>query len=261
MKAPEYKGPASLSHDNYTENCKLITLPEGYRFLKIGEKSRKEDFHTPFGCGQWKNNEEAYSYGDVIKEHMWPHIRKVDYVRGPKGRFASAKPAPPAPKATLNEEMTSWINAKTDVSSLNFRIKEINAAIAGTSASGVLSFHWTSTPQQNGEGNGYWCARWSDKSKISDSDREYMKLVVEAMEARVKALLPKPVPKPKKEKPLVTIYAEGTGPSRKYRVEHGGAQLEEGDKELLKGIDTFRSAHKEIADLKAWKAKVLAATI
>lgn len=111
MKAPEYKGPAELSHGSYTENCKLITLPEGYRFLKIGEKSRKEDFHTPFGRGQWKNNEEADCYGDVIKGHMWPQIRKVDYVRGPKGRFVSTKPAPPPKPKTATELLKDRIES------------------------------------------------------------------------------------------------------------------------------------------------------
>ena len=224
MKAPEYKGPAELSHGSYTENCKLITLPEGYRFLKIGEKSRKEDFHTPFGRGQWKNNEEADCYGDVIKGHMWPQIRKVDYVRGPKGRFVSTKPAPPAPKATLNEEMISWV-ASLSVDRLGYIrncVAEFKKFLDGE-ATAIMSLPWRETGN-----SGHWNDLYGGK-KPTEADKEYVRACIELWEARAEEVTRKSATKPKTEV------------------------------ELLK--DRIESLEKENASLKAWKAKVLAATI
>lgn len=230
MKTPEYKGPASLSRDNYTENCKLITLPEGYRFLKIGEKSRKEDFHTPFGRGQWKNNEEVGCYGDVIKGHMWPQIRAVDYIRGPKGRFVSTKPAPPAPKAVLNKEMVDWI-ARVASNERDYAVtcvKRYKEFLAGDET-GCMNFPWYDTPNSG---------RWNDihegSVKPTEADKEYVRAILEAMEKGLEDKTPKVAPASKPAEPKVKV-------------------------ELLRAH--IKVLERELADLKAWKARVLAATI
>lgn len=206
MKAPEYKGPAPLSHNNYTENCKLVSLPKGYRFLRRGEKTRKEDFHTPFGEAKWKNNGETNVYGEAIIESMWPQIRKVDVV--------------------LNKEMVNWVAQLEVLSYLRSSAESLKSFLGGEKE-GVMGFSWFST-----ENSQHWCDIYKGTVAPTEADKEYARLYVEAVEKRIAELTPKPAPRPKPAEPKVKI-------------------------ELLRAH--IKVLEKENADLKAWKAKVLAA--
>lgn len=210
---PKFNGPCP-HRPNYDYKGHF-TPPKGWRLVEIGEKYEVGDFFLASG---WSWTSAEGIYGEPISGSVYPVIRPATSQRGPNGRFTK-----PAPKVKLNEEMVAWINSRTQISDLNFRIEAINRVIAGTSASGINQFHWISTPQQSGEMNGYWCARWNGKNEISESDREYMKLIVEGMEARVKVLTPK----------VKT------------------------DMDLLK--DRIEALEKENAELKTWKVKVVAA--
>lgn len=223
MKAPEYKGPAQLPTGHYNDLVKKIGAPpKGYRFLKIGEKTLPTDLCTLFGKGVW--GPVAEWTRDAVTAAEWPHIRKVDYVRGPKGRFVSTKPAPPAPKATLNEEMISWV-ASLSVDRLGYIrncVAEFKKFLDGE-ATAIMSLPWRETGN-----SGHWNDLYGGK-KPTEADKEYVRACIELWEARAEEVTRKSATKPKTEV------------------------------ELLK--DRIESLEKENASLKAWKAKVLAATI
>ncbi len=304
MKSIKYTGPERYGEKSYSDRCGKAPLPEGYRFLKLGETIKESDCVLSYGRGPWEP--DTTQVGKVVRDIQFPFIREV-VKRGPKGQFISTKPAPkvelsvdtkadiatnslslnkirlentikalggaasglnyshlwsktdqgheywhsrakgetplsasdkaflellkstyeleiakqtPKPKETLNKEMAEWIGRLTDIERLKERITNIKAAIAGTNIKGVYDFVWAHSKQRIADRSYEWGARMSGDTPISDSDREYMKLIVEAMEARLKELAP-----PKTE------------------------------------VDTLKeriaALEKENADLKAWKSKIL----
>lgn len=98
---------------------------------------------------------------------------------------------------------------------------------------------------------------------ISDRHYPYIRKVSSSgakRDSKGRFVSAKPAPTTE-EKPFAIIYAEGTGDARKYRVEHGGAPLELCDAEFFSRLRDYKDLRQELIELRAWKEKVLAATI
>lgn len=92
-----YTGPSLLHGDDYAANCSKAVLPDGYRFVKLGETILEGDLVLSFGRGPWDTNHSMI--GKVLEEGRWSFIRKV------------GTPAPvPAPVKTLKYEVVARQN-------------------------------------------------------------------------------------------------------------------------------------------------------
>lgn len=157
--------------------------PEGYRFLKVGERFNQEtDFCLSAGKKWAAFAANVVGIGGRVYDANYPCITPLLSKRDSRGRFVGAKPLP-----EVGPNILKWLGHR-DINDDYLvkcvaNLKKVIADPANNRTS-VMALNWGDSPQ----GSQYWLARHNGREPISPADILYIKATIAAYENRIAEL-------------------------------------------------------------------------